>query len=368
MRERLGRILVLVRKEFLQLFRDRRMAPILFVAPMVQLIVFGYAVSTEVRGVPLAVVDEDGTRASRELTDALMAGGWFRSAGDLAGPAELVRVLEHGDAIGGLVIPRGFERDLDAGRARVQLLFDGTDSNTATIAKGYAEKIVATRAVALAGGGLAPPVELRLRAWFNPGLDSRHYNVPAVIGAILLLICNLLTALAVVREREIGTLDQLAVSPLEPLELVIGKTVPFALIGLFDLALISTVAIAWFGVPFRGSVLLLVGASMLFILCALGIGLLVSTISSTQQEAYLAAFLTFMPVMLLSGFMFPISSMSPIFRWLTLANPLRHYLQVVRGVFLQGVSAADVLPQLGAMALIAALLLGASVRRFARAG
>jgi ABC-2 type transport system permease protein len=250
----------------------------------------------------------------------------------------------------------------------VQLLFDGTDSNTATVAMGHAERIVAGRAAALAGAARAARLELDVRAWFNPELDSRNYNVPAVIGALLLLICQLLTALAVVREREIGTLDQLSVSPLEPLELVLGKTIPFAIIGLVDLALISTVALLWFGVPFRGSALLLVGSAFLFILCALGLGLLISTVSKTQQEAFLSSFLIFMPTMLLSGFMFPVASMPAFFRWLTLANPLRHFLEVVRGLFLQGVGVADVLPQLGAMALIAVILLGAAARRFARAG
>jgi len=366
MRERLARVREMVRKEFLQLFRDPRMARILFVAPILQLVLFGYAVSTEVRHARLFVVDQDGSPPARELVEALTAGGYFDVVGRSARPADLVRALERSDALVGLVIPAGYQADLAGGRGRVQLLFDGTDSNTATIAKGYAERIVAGRALTLAGLENAAAVELRLRAWFNPDLDSRNYNVPAVIGAILLLVCLLLTALAVVREREIGTLDQLVVSPLEPLELVLGKTLPFALISMVDLALISGVALVWFGVPFRGNPLLLVGAAVLFVFCGLGIGLLVSTISKTQQEAFLSSFLIFMPTMLLSGFMFPVSSMPPVFRWLTLANPLRHFLEIVRGVFLKGVTAADVAAQLGALALIAALLLTASVRRFAR--
>ncbi len=366
MRERLSRVREMVVKEFRQLFRDPRMARILFVAPLLQLVVFGYAVSTEVRGARLFVVDQDGSRAARELVEDFTSGGYFSVVGRSDRPAELVRVLERGDALTGLVIPAGYQADLAAGRARVQLLYDGTDSNTATVAKGYAERIVAGRAAELAGLAEATALELRVRAWFNPDLDSRNYNVPAVIGALLLLICMLLTSLAVVREREIGTLDQLVVSPLEPLELVLGKTIPFALISLVDLVLISAVALLWFDVPFRGSPWLLLGATLLFVFCALGIGLAISTISRTQQEAFLSAFLVFMPTMLLSGFMFPVSSMPPLFRWLTLANPLRHFLEIVRGVFLQGVTAADVAPQLGALALIATLLLGAAVRRFAR--
>jgi ABC-2 type transport system permease protein len=366
MRQRAGRVAEMVRKEFRQLFRDPRMARILFVAPILQLLVFGYAVSTEVRHTPLFVVDHDGGRAARELVDAFTASGYFRLVGRSARPAELVRALEHGDALAGLVVPAGFDAALRNGEARVQLLFDGTDSNTATVAKGHAERIVQRRAQELAGLGASPAVELRLRAWYNPDLDSRAYNVPAVIGAILLLICQLLTALAVVREREIGTLDQLLVSPLTPGEMILGKTIPFGLVGLVDLALVTTVALAWFRVPFRGHPLLLLGASVLFLLCGLGAGLLVSTISKTQQEAFLSSFLIYMPVMLLSGFMFPVASMPVAFQWLTLLNPLRHFLEVVRGVFLKGVGVADVAPQLAAMALIAATLLFLSVRRFAR--
>jgi len=365
MRERIGRIREMVRKEFRQLFRDPRMARILFVAPVIQLVVFGYAVSTEVRHARLFVVDQDGSPAARELVETMTAGGYFDVVGRSERPADLVRTLERSEALAGLVIPAGYERDLAAGRAQVQLLFDGTDSNTATIAKGYAEQIVGGKALSLAGIEEGVGVELRLRAWFNPDLDSRNYNVPAVIGAILLLVCQLLTALAVVREREIGTLDQLVVSPLEPIELVLGKTIPFALLSMVDLALISAVALLWFGIPFRGNPLLLVGAALLFVFCALGVGLLISTVSKTQQEAFLSSFLIFMPTMLLSGFMFPVTSMPPLFRWLTLANPLRHFLEIVRGVFLKGVTVADVWPQLAALALIATLLLGASVRRFA---
>ncbi len=366
MRRRVGRVAEMVRKEFRQLFRDPRMARILFVAPVIQLVLFGYAVSTEVRNTPLFVVDLDGTSAARELVEAYMAGGYFREVGRSGRPADLVRALERGEALAGVVIPAGYQRDLEQGSARVQLIFDGSDSNTATIAKAYAERITAGLALGPSAGAISPAVDLRLRAWFNPDLDSRNYNVPAVIGAILLLVCQLLTALAVVREREIGTLDQLIVSPLEPIELVLGKALPFALVGLLDMALVTGVALAWFHVPFRGSALLLLGATVLFVFCGLGAGLLISTISQTQQEAFLSSFLVYMPTMLLSGFMFPVSSMPELFRWLTLANPLRHFLEIVRGVFLQGVTAGDVAPQLGALALIATLLLGAAVQRFAR--
>ena len=362
-----GRVRQMVRKELRQTFRDPRLARVLFVAPLMQLLVFGYAVSTDVRRTSLFVVDQDGTAAARELVDAFTAGDYFRVVGRSSRPADLVARLAHGSATAGLVIPPGFARELAAGKASVQLLFDGTNSNTATIAKGYADRIVASFALAHGPSlGRAPVLEARLRAWYNPDLASRNYNVPAVIGALLLLVCQLMTALAVVREREIGTLDQLQVSPLRPVEMILGKTIPFGLIGLVDLVLITTLALVWFRVPFRGSPLLLLAATVLFLLCGLGAGLMISTISKTQQEAFLSSFLIFMPTMLLSGFMFPVASMPRAFQLLTLANPLRHYLEIVRGIFLKGVTAADVVPQLAAMALIGTLLLGLSVRRFGR--
>jgi ABC-2 type transport system permease protein len=330
------RILELVRKEFLQLFRDPRMWRVVFIAPLIQLVLFGYAVSTDVRNVSTVVLDRDGGPEARELVEALTVSGYFRLAGYAARPAGLVRALDRGDALVGIEIPTDFAVRLRDGRgATVQVLLDGSDSNTATVAQGYAERIVQEYA-ARVSGGVQLAVELRERAWFNPDLASRNYNVPAVAGAIIFLVCLLLTSLAVVREREIGTLEQLMVSPLASWELIAGKTIPFAIISLVDMAIVTVAALLWFEVPLRGSFVLLTGASVLFILVALGIGLLISTISKTQQEAFLTTFLVFMPTILLSGLMFPVSSMPELFQWLTLANPMRHYLEIVRGIFLKG--------------------------------
>ncbi len=276
--------------------------------------------------------------------------------------ADLVRALDHGTAIVAIEIPAGYARDLARGQAEVQVLVDGTNSNVATVAKGYAERIVLD--VGTRGRALGPPIELRERAWFNPDLESRNYNVPAVMGAIMMLICLILTALAVVREREIGTLEQLMVSPLTARELIAGKTIPFALIGLLDLALITAVALLWFRVPFMGNWLHLVGASLLYLLSGLGIGLLISTVSNTQQEAFLSSFLVFMPTMLLSGFMFPVSSMPEIFQWLTLVNPMRHYLVIVRGIFLKGAGIDALWPEDLALLVIGGTLLAVAATRF----
>jgi ABC-2 type transport system permease protein len=368
-RASLDRIGHLVRKELLQAFRDPRFLRIIFVAPLIQLIVFGYAVSTDVRGVRTIALDRDQSRTSRELLSSLGASGRFAVVMRAEGPGEILDALDRGKALMGIEIPRGFARDLAQGDAAVQLLFDGTSSNTVTIARGYAERIVAgfgarTQARTLPGAG--PGVDFRPRAWFNPDLESRNYNVPAVMGLILLLACLLLTALAVVREKELGTLEQLRVSPLRAHELIAGKTIPFALVGLVDLLIITTASLLWFRVPFAGNFLWLLLASGLYIMSGLGLGLLISTFSSTQQEAFMVSFLLLMPSILLSGFMFPVSSMPVVFRYLTLLNPLRHYIEIVRGIFLKGTGPEATLLQHGALLTMGAVVFLLASLRFRR--
>lgn len=348
-----SRVREVMRKEFLQIRRDPRLWRLIVVAPILQLLIFGYAVSTDVRHTRTFVVDHDQSRASRDLLDAFTASGYFRVVGRSDRPADLVDALDHADAIVGIEIPVGFAKAIrDGSGAEVQILLDGSNSNIANVARGYAERIVQNYNLRVAAVQRPIPIDLRERAWYNPELASRDYNVPGVIGLISLLVCQLLTSLAVVREREIGTLEQLMVSPLTPGELIIGKTLPFGIIGLVDLVLVSTVAILWFGVPLQGSLILLAIASVLFLLYGLGIGLLISTISSTQQEAFMVSFLIFMPVVMLSGFMFPVSSMPVFFQWVTLVNPLRHFLVVVRGIFLKGSDLTVLWPQyLGLLAM-----------------
>ncbi|MBU1700987.1 MAG: ABC transporter permease [Candidatus Eisenbacteria bacterium] len=331
------RVREMVRKEFIQILRDARLRRIVFIAPILQLIVFGYAVSTDVRDTKLFVVDHDRSSVSRELIDALTQPGYFRVVGRSDRPVDLVQALERGKAVVGIEIPPNLSEALgDRESVEVQVLVDGTNSNTAIVAKGYAERIIMDFGRRAAGSPAAPRIDLRVRAWYNPGLVSRIYNVPAVAGVIIMLVCLLLTSLAVVREREIGTLEQLMVSPLRPLELIAGKTIPFAVFGLIDLAIVTSVAVLWFRIPFEGNLALLLLASGLFLLSGLGVGLFVSTISRTQQEAFMASFLFFMPTILLSGFMFPVSSMPKLFQWLTLLNPMRQYLEIVRAIFLKG--------------------------------
>ncbi len=361
--EKLERVRGLVRKELLEVFRDPRLVRMVLVAPVLQLVIFGYAVSTDVRHTPAFVVDQDHSQASRDLTATFFASGYFRRAGVSDRPRDLVEAIDHGSAIVGLHIPRGFAKDAARDAASIQVLLDGTNSNTATVAMDYAQRIVQAWAVRT-GADPAPPVDLRERSWFNPALKSRDYNVPAVMGNVLMILSLMLTSLAVVRERELGTLEQLMVSPLTPGELIVGKTVPFAILCLVDLVVITLVALLWFRVPFQGSFALLLLAGVLYLVSTLGLGLLISTFSSTQQEAVLTSFLFIMPLMLLSGFMFPVTSMPIGFQWLTLANPVRHFLEIVRAVFLKGAGMSALWRQFLALAMIGGGVLFLAARRF----
>jgi len=364
---RLGRML---RKELRQLLRDPKSKRLIFGAPLLQLFLFSYAANTDVRDTRTFLVDHDQTAESRLLVDALTASGHFRIAGRSDRPADLTRALDSGRALVGIEIPAGFARDLRAGRgAKVQVIVDGTNSNTATVAQGYAARMVqefGLDVAAAAGSSPAGGVELRSRAWYNPDLVSRVYNVPAVVGMILILMALLLTALAVVREREIGTLDQLVVTPITPVELILGKTIPAVLIALADLVLVTTVAILWFDIPLRGSALALLLASLVYIFAGVAVGLLISTISRTQQEAFMVMFLFFVPTIVLSGLMYPVHTMPEFFQVITLGNPMRHFLEIVRGIFLKGVGVRDLWVQYLAITAVTGLALSAAVWRFRR--
>jgi ABC-2 type transport system permease protein len=358
----------MVKKELRQLFRDPKTKRVIFVAPVLQLILFGYAVNTNVHNLATALVDHDDTAASRALVQSLTASGYFTIVLSSTRDAELGRALDHGRARAALQIPAGYAADLAAGRSpAVQMLVDGTNSNTATVAQGYAAKIIrqhGARIAAEAGMLSRRGIELRTRAWFNPALNSQVYNVPAVIGVIVLLMCLLLTALAVVREREVGTLEQLLVSPLSATELMLGKTLPVAGIAMLQLSIVTAVALLWFDVPLRGPVPALLLAAALFILAGLSLGLFISTISATQQEAFLAMFLFILPSIILSGFLYPVDTMPEVFQKLTLANPLRHFLEIVRAIFLKGSGVGDLWVQFTVLAGMAAVGLTVAASRF----
>jgi ABC-2 type transport system permease protein len=368
-----GRITQLARKELTQTLRDPRALRVIFMAPVIQLIIFGYAVTTDVKNAATVLYDRDNTTLSRELAQELTASGYFRIAETAARAGDLVDALDHGRAILALEIPRGFQSSLAAGEpATVQLLLDGTTSNTATVAQAYASQIIlrfgqahspAAQAMRTARGQ-TPGVDLRVRAWYNPNLESRVYNVPGVVGNLMMLMSLLLTTLAVVRERELGTLEQLMVSPLKPAEMIIGKTLPVVGIAMLDLTIIIVVATLWFHIPFRGSLTLIVLASLAYVVCGVGSGLLISTVSNTTQEAFMTMFMIFLPALILSGFFFPVANMPVAFQYLTLLNPVRYYVEVVRAIFLKGAGLTVLWPQLLALVTMGGAILWFASTRF----
>jgi ABC-2 type transport system permease protein len=368
-----ARVTRLARKELTQTLRDPRALRVIFLAPIIQLIIFGYAVTTDVRNAATVVYDRDNTTLSRELMQELTAPGYFRVAEVAARASDLADALDDGRAIVALEIPRGFQSDLASGEpASVQLLLDGTTSNTATVAQAYASQIIlrfgqehsAAAQSATTAQGRQPGVDLRVRAWYNPNLESRVYNVPGVVGNLMMLMSLLLTTLAVVRERELGTLEQLMVSPLTPAEMIVGKTLPVVGIALVDLFLITVVATLWFHIPLRGSLALLCLVSLAYVVCGLGIGLLISTVSNTTQEAFMTMFMFFLPALILSGFFFPIENMPAFFQYLTLADPVRYYVEAVRAIFLKGVGVDILWPEIVTLAGMGGLILWFASTRF----
>jgi ABC-2 type transport system permease protein len=368
------RIRCMLVKEFIQVLRDRKMISMIFMMPVIQVLVFGYAVTTDVKHIATAVCDRDRSVASREFISRFAGSGYFDIVEYVEREARVRELLDRGRVRAVLRIDPGFANELGAGRAApVQVLLDGMDSNTAGIVLSYSNQIVgqlstdilAERVTRLTGAFRRPGrVEMQTRAWFNENLESRNFYVPGVIALIVMLITLMLTSIAVVREKEIGTMEQIMVTPITPREFILGKTVPFALIGLADVVLITLVGLYWFEVPVRGSLVLLFAATILYLMTTLGVGLLISTISQTQQQAMMTTFLFFSPAMLLSGFIFPIADMPRVVQWLTCANPLRHFLVIVRGVFLKGVGPAVLWPQMLALAVIGLVTLWLASRRF----
>jgi len=368
MREMLRRIKHMVVKEFIQIFRDKKMKPIIFVTPVIQLIVFGYAVTMDVTNIRMAVFDLDKTSVTREIARRFEGSGYFRIDHFPGSDAAVRDLLDKGAATVVLHFDRGFTSDLEARRrASVQILIDGTDSNTALVAAGYANGILSqySREIAVQTARHdRGTLDVRPRAWYNADLKSKNYNVPGVIAMMILVVCLLLTSMAIVREREIGTMEQLMVTPIRPAELILGKTIPFAIIGFFDMFLVTLVGVIWFDVPIRGSIPLLVLATAVYLLSVLGFGLFISTISRTQQQAMMATFLFFVPAILLSGLMFPIENMPAAIQYITYLNPLRYFLVIIRGIFLKGTGMTILWPQFLALFLLGASVVATSSLRF----
>lgn len=368
------RIITMLRKEFIQVFRDPKMRGVIFLMPVIQMLVFGYAVTTDVKHIKTAVYDLDNTIASRELVERFAKSGYFDVEEYVTSDRRAQELVDRGAVRTVLHLNRGFENDLRAGRSsQLQIIVDGTDSNTAGIVLNYAAKIagqfsqsVTTKRATQSAGHMQRTgwVELETRAWFNENLESRNFYVPGVIAIIVMLITLMLTSMAVVREKEIGTMEQIMVSPITASEFILGKTVPFALIGFADVLLITVIAVFWFEVPIRGNLLLLFFATALYLLTTLALGLFVSTVSQTQQQAMMGTFFIYFPAVLLSGFMFPIANMPVVVQWLTYLNPLRYFLVIVRGTFLKGVGLEILWPQMTALGAMGVLTLWLASRRF----
>jgi len=378
MRERLKEI---IRKEFRQAFRDTRMRTLLFLPPLIQLVIFGLAVNLDVDHAQIAWMDGDHSFQSRELLAAFQGSGRFEIVGTPANDREAQALLDASKADLVVRVLPGFERDIQRHRpTSVQILINGSNSNTANIVSGYASSIITSFAAQvmqeqnrdrLAARMAQAPVHIGVpdlkaqsRVWFNPELKSRNYFVPGIVVNILMQITLMMTAMAIVREKEIGTMEQLMVTPIRPIELMLGKTLPFALVGLVDMALVVIASLLLFHVPFRGSVLLLFACAILFLMTSLGAGLFISTISQTQQQAMMTTFLLFQPFFLLSGFTFPLRNMPQSIQYLTLLNPVRYFIEIVRGLFLKGSGVSVLWPQMMALGIFGVVILSLSAMRF----
>jgi ABC-2 type transport system permease protein len=374
----LARLKQMLIKEFIQVFRDKRTRFVLFGPPIIQMLVFGYAATFEIHHVPTVVLDLDHSQESRELISRFSSSPYFDVQRQLTDYRQIGDLIDQGKATVGLQINAGFAQNLPKGQtAPLQVIVDATNSNTALIASGYITQIALGFARDYQKDRIyrispqlmeeIPSVELAPRPWYNPDLRSRWFFVPGVIGSLTLVLVVVLTAFAVVREREIGTLEQIMVTPIRPAEFILGKTLPFFLIGLFDVSLIATVGTLWFQVPFRGRIVVLLVGAILFLLCMLGVGLLISTVSSTQQQAMVTSFFFIMPAITFSGFGFPISTMPQWLQYLTYLSPLRYFLVVLRGTYLKGVGMEILWPQMLAMAALGSSLLIIAILRFHKA-
>jgi drug efflux transport system permease protein len=367
------RLWYLMWKELLELRQDPRLFGVIFIAPIVQLTFLGYAATTDVKNVPMVVVDQDHTPQSRELISRFDASPYFTIVGNINTVAELEGWFEGNRAWMGLVIPGDYHERVGSNRqAAVQVIADGTDSNSTNVAMGYAVNLVngyneeLARERLTAAGQDVPPraIDARIRVWFNPQLESRDFMIPGIVALLLLVITTNLSSMAVVREKELGTLEQLNVTPVTRWQLILGKLLPYGVIGILDVILVTTVAVTWFEIPLLGSPLLLFATSCIYLLTTLGLGLFISTISNTQQQAMMTATFFFLtPMLYLSGFIFPIENMPAVIQPITYLIPLRYFIIIVRGIFLKGVGVAVLWPQILALLAWGLIIVGLAVAR-----
>ena len=366
------------------MLRDPRMRGLLFVPPLIQLIVFGYAVTLDVDNARIAWMDASRTPESRDLLQHFVGSGRFDVVATVENGDDIQQLLDRSEVHAVVVVLPDFARDIARGRtAQVQVLIDGTNSNTASLVSTYAVRVIASFSediaksqltrpsieialigVSSGGNHFSAPVTADTRVWFNPDLRSRSYFVPGVAANILLIITLILTAQAIIREKEVGTLEQLMVTPMRPIELMLGKTLPFVAVGMINMFLITGGALLIFRVPFRGNFLLLMFCALLFLMTSLGYGLFLSTVSGTQQQAVMGSFFFIMPSFMLSGFLFPISNMPLVIQYLSCLNPMLYFMEIVRSIFLKGAGVAVLWPQMLILAFYGVVILGLSALRF----
>ena len=373
MNQKIRTIVEMIRKEFYQFRQDPRMIAVSVLAPLLQVLLLGYAATTDIKNSDIVVCDMDRTSMSRELVRSFSTSGYFVVRYHADVPEDVNHFIEYGEARMAVVLLPGFgDKILGHETAPLQVIFDGTDANTASVLLGYTTQIVAqfSQSIQVEASPVHSPIRLGAivpepRVWFNPDLLSANYMVPGVVALVLMIITMTLTSLGIVKEKEIGTLEQLMVTPIRPYQLILGKLIPFVIIGFVDVTLVLSIAHFWFEVPLVGSLLLLYGLSGLFILTTLGLGLFVSTIAKSQQQAMLIAqFFFFMPFMFLSGFAFPIANMPVVIQYITYVIPLRYFLEIVRAVFLKGSGIAELWPQALALLVFGLAILTLSVLRF----
>lgn len=369
-----SRLAALMRKEFTQILRDPRTLAIAIIMPIMQLFLLGYAATSDVRNLPLAVLDHDRSPASRELLDAYRAADYFRIAYDVDSEDELRSLVDRGKVGVGLIIPPGYGNTLaTGGTASIAFILDGSDSSVAStalsagqlIAQNYATQIQAER---LERAGLSLPtslpVEVHTQVWYNPDMEDAYFMVPGVAAMVLFAITSILTASAVVKERERGTIEQLIVTPIRPWELMVGKLVPYSVLALFNTFEVIVIGALWFGVPIRGSLILVFLLSSLFLLTSLAIGLLASTVANTQQEAIMTVYITLLPSLFLSGFLFPMEAMPKVLQWVSYLIPLRYYLVIIRALLVKGVGIAELQTEIIALIIFGVGLMVAASLRF----
>ncbi len=371
----------LIVKEFKQILRDKRMKMMLFGSPVLMLLIFGYAVNTDITEIKMAILDSDKTSESRELIRKFTASGYFKHYTSLESPDQAADFLDNGEADMFMHIPRDFKKNLLSGTpVELQMIIDGTDSSRASVIMAYINQISSDFSIEYlsqkikmtllsrgdSAGRFKEPLPVKERVMFNPDLTSRNFYLPGVLGLLVALITIMLTSMSVVKERESGTIEQIIVSPLRPAEFVAGKTLPFAIIGIVEICVITIISIFWFRVPFNGSFVFLVFSSIFYIICTLSVGLFISTVSQTQQQAMLSTFLFFIPAILLSGFVFPIYAMPEIFQYITYLNPMRYFMTIIRGIFLKGVGFSVLWTELLSLTILGSVLIYFSIRRFNR--